>query len=119
MASEAPSLTTTGLKVLGAVGSARVKRPPNLPGSASETRGDGGKGWVTVGAGLRLLQPMEMHTESNARIRTRRIIASFPQLFERDVEDGIFLPTVVIEVPPLGFIHGEPFRFHGLPQQIS
>jgi len=75
-------LTTTGLKVLGAVGSARVEASPNLPGSPQNERRRG-KGWVTVGAGLRFAatdgnpQPTPKATQGFGRGESSRHFPSF------------------------------------------
>src|SRR5207253_9374463 len=49
IASEEPSLATTGLNVRGGEPRAKVNRPPNWPGSAGDTRGDGGRGCGAAG----------------------------------------------------------------------
>src|SRR5580704_9200978 len=41
------------------------------------------------------------------------------QIFKLDVQDRIFVPVFVIEVPPLVLVNGEAFRFHGAAKQIA
>src|SRR6185437_6168497 len=38
------------------------------------------------------------------------------QIFKSDVHDGVVLPIFVIEVPPLLWVHREPFCLHRVPQ---
>src|SRR5262245_20608955 len=40
-------------------------------------------------------------------------------LIERDISDSVFLPVLVIEVPPLSFVDSEAFRFHLPAQQVA
>src|SRR5215470_12897448 len=40
-------------------------------------------------------------------------------LSETNIEDWVLLPIFVVEVPPLGFVNGEAFRFHCGAQQIA
>src|SRR5262245_5800734 len=49
-------------------------------------------------------------------------LSVFPSLFdliEADVEEGVFLPVFVVEVPPLEFINGEALRLHRLAQHLT
>jgi len=41
------------------------------------------------------------------------------QFFEGIVADAIPLPILVVEVPPLRFIHSEAFGFHRASQEIA
>src|SRR5262245_10252872 len=40
-------------------------------------------------------------------------------LLERQVQDRILLPILVIEMPPFGFVDGKAFGFHRSPQEIA
>ena len=41
------------------------------------------------------------------------------EVLKRDVGDGVFVPVLVIEMPPFGFVDGKTFRFHGPAEQIT
>src|SRR5271163_3023453 len=41
------------------------------------------------------------------------------QIFKLDVQDRVFVPVFVIEVPPLMLVDGEALGFHGAAKQIA
>ena len=41
------------------------------------------------------------------------------KLLEGNIQDRVFLPVLVVEVPPFGFIDGEAFGFHGAAKQVA
>src|SRR5712664_3107471 len=41
------------------------------------------------------------------------------ELFEGNIQDPVFLPILVIEVPPFGLVDGEAFGLHGAAKQIA
>jgi len=102
------SLTTTGLKFWccwkcqGEASSELAVRPQKR--AATEQR----MGYVGAGLAFAATDEIPQQHRKQRKDRTRRIIASFPEFFERDVEDRIFLPTVVNRSATFGFIHGEP-----------
>src|SRR6266567_3541297 len=55
--------------------------------------------------------PLMLMHRAGAGIQTK--------LFERNIQNRIFLPIFVVEVPPLGFIHREAFGFHRPAKQVA
>jgi len=41
------------------------------------------------------------------------------QFFKLDVQNGVFAPVFVIEVPPFVLVDGEAFGFHGAAKQVA
>src|SRR6266849_9982215 len=41
------------------------------------------------------------------------------ELFEGYIQNRVFLPILVIEVPPFGFIDSEAFRLHGAAKEVA
>jgi hypothetical protein len=40
-------------------------------------------------------------------------------LIEIDIEDGILIPTLIIEMPPLDIVDGESLGFHRVTEQVA
>src|SRR5271169_2169187 len=62
--------------------------------------------------------PKKNGWDSCALLRTAESLAGM-QIFKLDVQDRVFVPVFVIEVPPLVFINSEAFRFHSATEQVA
>src|SRR5215467_12664864 len=75
---------------------------------------------LTAGASAAPSRKKNPHRSRNGRPNGMKPPVLFcVQFLKWDVSNGIFVPILVVEMPPLGFIDGEAFGFHGPTEKVA